>query len=183
VTKWLPFAVLLSLLMTFACGGGEDAEPAAEGDEADVTRWAQQICAADQILERGWQSAPRANEDAATLSLLQRRERAEVLFPARIRLLEDNLKAYQAIPVPAAASEVHRALEGFDQAQIDGLKLTLAEAGTVFASQAALDAHNAAAMRAETAARDRVDSALRGHPEVLKVLAGLPECGGNFVPD
>ncbi len=144
--------------------------------DAATREWLDGWCALDRQLDIGTAQIPNANQDPTTLTLEQRRARANVLWPAQLALNREYVAGIDRLSPTARVQALHDALRAAREALAADLERSIAEADTIFTSVDAVEADNARRQNAEDSAFTAANERLRMDAPLLDLYQTLPGC-------
>jgi hypothetical protein len=198
----LPYALLAAVLLVSACGGDDNdnanatpastttasaapTSPAAEGTAssaptvtAEESAWLLQVCAFDQEFYAAQAQIPRLTEDPAGLTASQRRERAEIVYPALAAAHEAYVEKIAAITPPSTVQRLHDKISELSEVNASELRRSLNELDTIFASTESIEANNARIDAALGPISDQIDDEFAVNAPLRSMYQTVPECEG-----
>jgi hypothetical protein len=185
-------SVCFLALALVACSDDEDdpspepTQPAATGSgaspEAELTptseeiAWVEEICALDTAYQEGYDALPESSVDPATLTLEQRRARAETFWPGIIDLETAYQTGLEQITPVAGAETLQQHMAGYSEQVSADLQAALVDIDAIFVSAETLDADNRKREQNETVWRQRIDFEFSQQPRLRALYLSLPGC-------
>lgn len=189
------FACAFLLAMVLGACTGDDGDPStatqptepsatqsASSSEANLTptadeiTWVESICTLDKVYVAGYERLPGRTTDLETLTVEQRRARAESVWEGMIRLEEAYLAGLARITPVAGAETLQQSMVGSGEETIADLQNALDNADAIFASVEALEANNLVLEQHELDRQQKIDSEFNAHPRLLERYDTHPTC-------
>jgi hypothetical protein len=161
---------LVAILAVAACGGG------GSGESLEETEWAAQVCAIAQRLVDDVEAAD-DGVDPTTLTLEERKARADELQAPYIEAYEAAAADFAEISAPSDSRDFHEAIQTQAEELADATRAAVAKVGEATAVED-IEAENAALnVVLENTDEDIADAADSLTDEARAALRGVNRCG------